>query len=429
MKLTPYQKFVMALLAFLQFTVILDFMILSPLGAVLLPQLHVATSQFGLLVSVYAFSASASGLLTAGFADKFDRKKLLLFFYVGFIVGTGLCGVATSYHFLLATRIITGLFGGVIGSIGMAIAADLFPLEMRGRVMGVMQTAFAASQILGLPLGLYLSNAWGWHAPFLMIAAIGAAVGLVIVFGLKPIDAHLKIRNDRNAFEHLFKTVSQPVYLRGFAATVLLATGGFMLMPFGSAFTVNNLGISLKSLPMIYLVTGISSIFAGPLLGRLSDAVGKFPVFAAGSILTMIIVTIYCHLGLTPLWGVMLVNVLLFLGISARMVSASALLSAVPEAKDRGAFMSVNSSLQQFAGAVAAGIAGLVVVQTSTGRLEHYDMLGFIVVGAILVTIGLMYSVQKIVAAKTARAQSAQPVTAAASSANTPPTVQSGVEA
>src|SRR3984885_13334221 len=189
MKLTPYQKFVVAVLAFLQFTIILDFMILSPLGATLLQELHVATSQFSLVVSVYAFSAGASGLLTAGFADKFDRKKLLLFFYCGFILGTALCGIAPNYPWLLAARIVTGLFGGVIGSISMAITADLFPLEMRGRVMGVVQTAFAASQVLGLPIGLLLSNRWGWHAPFLMIAGIGAAVGVVIAVGLKTIDA------------------------------------------------------------------------------------------------------------------------------------------------------------------------------------------------------------------------------------------------
>jgi predicted MFS family arabinose efflux permease len=400
MKLTAYQKFVIAVLAFLQFTVILDFLILSPLGAVLLPELHVATSQFGLLVSVYAFSASISGLLTAGFADKFDRKKLLLFFYTGFILGTALCGVAGSYHFLLAARIITGLFGGVIGSIGMAIAADLFPLEQRGRVMGVVQTSLAASQVLGLPLGLYLSNKWNWHAPFLMIAGIGAAVGLVIAFGLKPIDAHLELKHDRTAFQHLLKTVSRTSYLSGYAATLLLATGGYMLMPFGSAFTVNNLGISLAQLPTIYFVTGISSIIAGPLLGRLSDSLGKYPIFCFGSIMGIIMVTIYCHLGLTPLWGVILVNVLLFVGISARMVSASALMSAVPDAPDRGAYMSVNSSVQQFAGGIASGLAGLVVVQTSSGQLKHYDLLGYIVAAAMLVTIGLMYSIQKIAKAR-----------------------------
>ena len=412
MKLTSYQKFVIALLAFLQFTVILDFLVLSPLGAVLLPELHVATSQFGLLVSIYAISAGTSGLLTAGFADKFDRKKLLLFFYVGFILGTGLCGVASTYHFLLAARIITGLFGGVIGSISMAIATDLFPLELRGRVMGVVQTAFAASQVMGLPVALYLSNLWGWHAPFLMIAGIGAVVGVVIVFGLKPVDAHLELKNDRNAFQHLFQTVTQPTYIRGFAATILLATGGFMLMPFGAAYTVNNVGVSLHDLPLLYLVTGISSIVAGPLLGRISDSVGKFPVFCFGTGLGIIMVTIYCHLGTTPLWGVMLVNIFLFLGISARMVSTSALISAVPEPKDRGAFMSVNSSLQQFAGGLSSGIAGLVAVQTSTGRLERYDLLGYIVAGAMLVTIVMMYSVQKIVAEKTAhtRKQIPQPL-------------------
>jgi len=401
MKFTRYQVFVVGLLAFLQFTIILDFMILSPLGAVLLPELHVATSQFGLLVSVYAFSAAISGLLTAGFADKFDRKKLLLFFYAGFILGTALCGVATSYHYLLAARIVTGLFGGVIGSISMAIMADLFALEMRGRVMGVVQTAFAASQVLGLPIGLYLSNRWGWHAPFLMIAGIGAAVGIVIIFGLKPIDAHLKVKNDRNAFQHLFKTISRPIYLRGFAATILLATGGFMLMPFGSAFTVNNLGIPLEKLPVIYLVTGICSIIAGPLVGRLSDKTGKYPIFFWGTVLAGVMVTIYCHLGITPLWAVILVNVLLFIGISSRMIAVSALISGVPDLKDRGAYMSINSSLQQFSGGIAAGLAGLIVVQTASGKLDHYGLLGGVVVVAMLITLKLMYSVHKIVMAKT----------------------------
>ena len=418
MKFTSYQKFVVALLAFLQFTVILDFLILSPLGAVLLPELHVAPSQFGLLVSVYAFSASLSGLLTAGFADRFDRKKLLLFFYTGFIVGTGLCGLAHSYHFLLAARIITGLFGGVIGSITMAIAADLFSLEQRGRVMGVVQTAFAASQVMGLPVGLYLSNKWNWHAPFLMIVGIGTAVGAVIFIALKPIDAHLKLKNDRNAFQHLLKTVSRPMYLRGFAATILLATGGFMLMPFSSAFTVNNLGITLAQLPTIYFITGISAMIAGPLLGRLSDSVGKYPIFCFGSTLGIIMVTIYCHLGLTPLWGVILVNVLLFLGISARMVSASALISAVPDAPDRGAYMSINSSVQQFAGGMASGVAGLVVAQTTSGRLVHYDLLGYIVGAAMLVTIGLMYSIQKIAKSRLAKPASSPAASVMQSSPN-----------
>ena len=92
-----YQKFVIAILAFLQFSIILDFMIISPLGAMVMPALHISPQQFGLAVSSYAFSAGASGLLAAGFADRFDRKRLLLFFYAGFILGTLLCALATTY--------------------------------------------------------------------------------------------------------------------------------------------------------------------------------------------------------------------------------------------------------------------------------------------------------------------------------------------
>src|SRR5580704_8473922 len=216
-KFTRYQIAVVAILAFLQFTVVLDFMILSPLGALLMQELHVGPARFGLVVSAYAFSAGVSGLLTAGFADRFDRKKLLLFFYSGFVVGTALCGFAPTYALLLCARTVTGLFGGVIGSISMAIVADLFPYAARGRVMGFVMTAFSASQILGIPLGLYLSNAWGWHAPFLMIAAVSCAVGAVIFAVLRPVDAHLKIRPDRNPIHHLVATVRKPRHVWGFA--------------------------------------------------------------------------------------------------------------------------------------------------------------------------------------------------------------------
>lgn len=402
MKFTPYQKFVVAVLAFLQFTVVLDFMILSPLGAILLKELHISTKQFGAVVSAYAFSASAAGILAAGFADKFDRKRLLLFFYSGFVLGTFLCGIAPTYHFLFIARMVTGLFGGVIGSISFAIIADLFPFEARGRVMGFVMTAFSASQVLGIPLGLYLSNHWGWHSPFLMIVAVSAAVGVLIALRLKPINEHLKVRSDRNALRHLLKTLAEPRYFWAFAATMLLAVGGFMLMPFGSTFCVENLGIPLDKLPAVYVATGVASFIAGPVLGRLSDAIGKYPMFCIGSSLGMALVIYYCSLGVTPLGIVIALNIVLFIAITARMVSAQALSSAVPDPSDRGAFMSINSSLQQLAGGVASWTAGLIVVQTAAGPLEHYGELGYVVAGAMLITIILMFRVNGMVKAKLA---------------------------
>jgi predicted MFS family arabinose efflux permease len=397
MKFTKYQVFVVAVLSFLQFTVVLDFMILSPLGALLLRDLHISTAEFGGVVSAYAFSAGASGLLAAGFADKFDRKRLLLFFYSGFVLGTLLCGIANSYPFLFAARMVTGLFGGVIGSISFAIIADLFPFEARGRVMGFVMTSFAASQVMGIPLGLYLSNHWGWHAPFLMIVAVSAVVGVIIALRLRPIDAHLKIPTEHNAFGHLWKTVTTARYQWTFAATMLMATGGFMLMPFGSTFSVHNLGISLERLPIVYIVTGLVSIFGGPLLGRVSDVVGKYRTFCFGTTLAGVLVLYYCGLGITPLWIVVVLNAVLFLGLTARMISSSALSSAIPAPSDRGAFMSINSSLQQLSGGVASSAAGLIVVQTPEGPLARYEILGYVVTTTMVMTMILLYKVHVMV--------------------------------
>jgi predicted MFS family arabinose efflux permease len=397
---TGYEKFIIALLAFLQFTVVLDFMVLSPLGYILLDKLSISTSQFGLVVSAYAFSAGAAGLITAGFADKFDRKKLLLFFYTGFLVGTFLCGIAPTYHFLLGARIFTGLFGGVIGSIGFAIITDLFPIQVRGRVMGFVQMAFASSQVLGIPIGLYLAKEYSWHAPFLMIVGLSLIVGLLIVFYMKPINAHLKLQTKTNAFQHLGKVLARPEYLQGFAATTLLATGGFMLMPFGTAYGVNNLGIQEAQLPTLYMVTGVCMLAFSPLIGKLSDKLGKYKVFLWGSGIACIMTLIYCNLSVTPLWIIIILNILLFVGITARMISASALMSAVPEQPDRGAFMGVNSSVQQISGGIASLIAGFIVSETSTGYIEHYPMLGNVVVFAIIVTAFLMYRIHTYVTNK-----------------------------
>jgi predicted MFS family arabinose efflux permease len=385
-----YQKFVVAVLAFLQFTIVLDFMLLAPLGALVIPALKITPSQFGWLVSVYAFSAGLSGLLTAGFADRFDRKKLLLFFYSGFLAGTLLCGLASSYHLLLIARMITGLFAGVVGSVSFAIVTDLFPMGMRGRVMGVIQTAFAASSVLGMPLALLISTRWGWNASFFLVVAVSALVGGLIWAYLRPVDEHLKHHPDRSPLHHLIQTVSNRLYLQGFATTGLLSVGGFMLMPFMSVFMVHNLGLPIEKLPLVYMVTGAFSILAGPLIGRASDAYGTLRVFGFGCAVTIVMVVIYTHLHSIPLWVLIGVIVLLQVGIFSRMISSSALMSALPRPADRGSYMSISSSLQQMSGGIAAVVAGLIVVQTPAGALSHFDTLGYVLVCTTLVSFAMM---------------------------------------
>jgi predicted MFS family arabinose efflux permease len=387
---TSYQKFVVALLSFLQFTVILDFMILSPMAAILMPALTISPSQFGIVFSAYAFSAAVAGVIAASFADRFDRKNLLLFFYSGFIFGTILCGIATSYSFLLGARIVSGSFGGVIASITMAIVADLFPFEKRGRVIGLLQTSFPASQILGIPFALWLSNHSGWHMPFQLIAGFSLIALVPMVSKLKPINTHIITASNRHLYSSL-RMFSNRSYLSAFLMMALLNVGGFMFMPFLSAFNIRNLGINQNSLPIIYLASGISSIVAGILAGRASDLVGKFPVFLIGTIFSTFTVAIYTYLSITSLISAIIINSLLFVGISSKKVSGEALITSVPEWMDRGWFMSVGSAVQQISGGIGAIIAGSIVTERSNGSLENFSIVGFLVIAANLITLAMMY--------------------------------------
>lgn len=391
MKFSGYQKTVVGMLAFLQFAVILDFMIMAPLGAAIMPALAMSPSQFGLVVSAYAFSAGVVGLLTAGFADRYDRKKLLLVFYAGFVIGTLWCGLAQSFETLLVARIVTGLFGGVIGSVVLAIATDLFAPQQRGRVMGLIQTAFAASQVLGIPAGLFLTNHWDWHMPFLAMAALGLAGGVAIALLMQPVAEHLKLPQERNPWLHLLQTVTERRYLLAFVATTLVSTGGFMLMPFSSAYVVNNLGIALDHLPVIYLVTGTCTIFFGPLIGKAADAFGQLRVFMFGTVVSIIMVLVFTHLGPVSLPVIVVVNTVMFVGIFSRMIPFRALVSSVPTPTQRGSFNAISSSVQQLSGGIASVVAGHIVMTQADGRLLHFDVVGYVVIGASLAAAGVLW--------------------------------------
>jgi predicted MFS family arabinose efflux permease len=268
--------------------------------------------------------------------------------------------------------------------------------------------------VLGVPIGLYLANFWGWEAPFWLVAAISIIIALLIALRLQPIVQHLKIQNDRSAFKHLWHTLTRPDYRIGYTATALLSIGGFMMMPFGSAFAINNLGLSNEELPMLFMVSGVSLLVIMPLIGKLSDKIDKFKIFTVASIWMVLMCVIYTNLGLTPLIIVMLLNILMMTGIMSRMVPSSALTSAVPEMADRGAFMSINSSLQQIAGGVAAAVAGMIVTQKGKGMpLEHYDIVGYTIVGISLISILMMMRVDKLIKSRAVPNNNAVPEEAA----------------
>ncbi len=394
---TRYQIAVVSLLALTQFSVVLDFMVMSPLGDILMKSMKMTPSQFGVVVSSYALSAGFSGFLTASFADKFDRKKLLLFFYTGFIIGTMLCGLSNSYEFLVFSRIITGIFGGVISSISLAIVADIFDFNQRGRVMGFIQMGFGISQILGIPISLFLANQWNWQAPFYLIVALSIVIFGAVYLILKPVTAHLSLQR-ANPLKHMWNTIKNKQYRIGFIATAFMSLGGYLMMPWGSAFAVNNVGIAQDELPLMFMIVGLITFAVMPLIGFISDRINKFTIFAGASILMAFSILIYSHLQQTSFFILVVVNGLMMMGIMARMIPSQALTASLPEMQDRGAFMSINSSLQQMAGGIAAMVGGTIVLQKSeTSPLERFDLLGYLVIVIILINIFLTYRVYKFI--------------------------------
>ncbi|PBQ33911.1 MFS transporter [Sphingobacteriaceae bacterium] len=398
LKFTRYEVSIILLLALTQFTVVLDFMVMAPLGDMLTKSMGLTTGQFGFVVSGYAFSAGVSGLLTAGFADKFDRKRLLLFFYIGFIIGTLFCALATNYETLITARIFTGLFGGVIGSISMTIITDIFSLDKRGTVVGFVQMGFGASQILGIPISLFLANTWGWKTPFLMIVCLATLIWLVILIRIQPITKHLEIKSNRNALTHLWLTIKQRRYRIGFLATSLLSVGSFMILPWGSTFAINNLHVSQDRLPILFMVGGVSALFIMPLVGKLSDKIDKLKLFGVASLWMIVTVLIYTNLTPVPFYMAMVCYVLMMIGIMSRMVPSMALVTSLPQIQDRGAFMSINSSLHQIAGGVAATMGGSIVYQQDRfSPLEHYNTLGIVAALLSLVGVFFIYRVNQII--------------------------------
>jgi predicted MFS family arabinose efflux permease len=340
---TGYQILLTVIIALIQFSVVVDFMVLSPLGTFVMQDLTLQPNEFSLVVSGYAFSAFVSAIATAGFADRFDRKRMLVFFFSGFILGTLFCALSNSYTSLLLARIVTGLFGGVISSISYAIITDLFAINQRGRVMGFVQMAFGISQIVGIPLGLYLTQIADWHLPFFVIVGFAIALLTGILFFMRPVNDHLKDQSHKTkALEHFIHIFKTKRYLSGFFATALLTTGGYMLMPFGSDFAVQNLKLSAEQLPIMYMATGLFTFVTGPLAGVLSDKIGRYSLFVSGTVISIIIVLIYTRLEESTLWTIIGLNVILFIGITFRIVPAQAMMSQIPEPADRGAFMIIN---------------------------------------------------------------------------------------
>ncbi len=384
------ERIILILLASLNFTHILDFMIMMPLGNYLIENFGISTLQFSILVGAYSIAAFFSGLAIALFTDKFDRKKTLLLAYVGFVLGTIACGLAGSYGFLLAARIVAGLFGGVIGAQVLAIVADMFVYERRGRAMGIVMGGFAGASIIGVPLALKLTNIFqkDWHTPFWMIGGLGILFIPLITRIIPGMTSHIKKADGKESSFHALITVCKvPAQRSALIFSGLLMMGHFLIIPFINPYLEFNKGFSTDQTPWIYLTGGIASMFAAIYLGKMADKKGKLAVFSVSVFLSLFMVILITRMPNVPFGIVLLFFATWFVVATGRIVTAQAMISEVVTPSQRGSFMSVNGSIQQLGSGVAALCAGAIVYTDKAGKIHHYDWVGYFSILVLLVSL------------------------------------------
>ncbi|MEW6302861.1 MAG: MFS transporter [Verrucomicrobiota bacterium] len=387
------ERSLLLLLAGVQFTHIMDFMIMMPLGPQLMRELHLGPGQFSALVATYTISSGIVGLLAAPFIDRFDRRTLLLWLYAGFTVATLGCALAHDTPTLLAARALSGAFGGVSAALVMAIISDVVPAERRATSIGIVMTAFSAAAALGVPFGLYLAQRFKWEAPFFMLAGIAAVMWLLAFKVLPPVRGHLAENGGGRltAFVELLRDANAGRALLFMAAMVF---GHFTIIPLLSPHLVLNVGLPENYLPVVYFIGGGLTVFTAPRVGRLADSLGHFRVYGALVAVASVVILAITHAGRLPIWTVLALSGLFFIFGSGRFVPGQAIMSLAVPASRRGAFMSLTNCARDLASGFSSSVGGWIVVKGPAGQLLNMHWLGWLAVTVGLISLWLGHGVR-----------------------------------
>ncbi len=380
------ERGLLLLLAAVQFTHIVDFMILMPLGPQLMRDLHIGPSHFSALVAAYTISSGVVGLLIAPFVDRFDRRKFLLFAYAGFMTGTLACALSHNATTLLAARAFCGAFGGLSISMVMSIIGDVVPAERRAAGMGIVMTAFSAAAALGIPFGLKLAQLFRWEAPFFLLAAIASVVWVIAYFRLPPVRGHLKDGHAPRAFAELLRDANAG---RALLFMCVMVVGHFAIIPLLSPYLVANVGLPERDLFLVYFTGGVLTVFTAPRIGRLADKLGRFRVFSVLVAVACIVTLTITNSGPLPVWAVLVLAGFFFVFASGRFVPGQAIMTLAVPASRRGAFMSLSGSARDLAMGFTSSLGGWIVTKDSSGQLTNYHWLGWIAVAAGLLSVWL----------------------------------------
>jgi predicted MFS family arabinose efflux permease len=383
------ERVVLLTLAAVQFTSIVDFMVVIPLGPQLRESLGIETRQFGLAVSSYTFAAAIAGVVASPLVDRIGRRQAFLTIYTGFLVGTLLCGLAPTYWTLVAARVVTGAFGGILGGMALAIIGDVFPEERRGRATGTLMSAFSLASAVGVPFGLYLGMRFDWHVPFLLLAALGCPVLVMAAKVLPPLRDHLGRSSHVHPLRALAETFTQANHLNAFALVAAMMFGGFAVISSLSFYLVGNVGLPKLKLPWVYVVGGCLTLVAAPLIGWMADRYGKLRVYRIVAPLSAVLMLVVTNLPAVSWVVAVAAAAALMVTNAGRMVAAMAMVisSVVPE--KRGGFMTANSSVQHLSTGLGALTGGGIVTLSADGRLHHFELVGLLAVAATLLSLWL----------------------------------------
>jgi len=377
-ELRARERLALIALTGVQMSQILDFMVVMPLGPQFMRLFGITPAEFALLVSAYMLAASAAGVLTALFIDRFDRRQALIVLYACFMLTTIVVATAQSYAWLLAARATAGAFGGVLGACVYAIVGDVIPEHRRGAALGTVMSASSIASIAGVPLSLMLAAQWTWRAPFLFLTVLCAAILAVAVAAVPRVHAHVESARSRHPFAQVKAVFAGANHLRALLFAGTLTFSGFVVIPFISPYMVANVGVKESELAILYFCGGLVTLVVVRWIGRMTDLHGKRRVFAAGAVMSMAAILILTHLPPAPLWVGILVSAFFMPTLTGRFVPAMAIVTAAVTPRLRGSFMSFNSAVQQLAAGLASLLAGLLVGRTEAGALTGYGRAGWI---------------------------------------------------
>ncbi len=366
------ERWILWVLAGIQFSHIVDFMIMMPLGPQITRQFGIGDAAFGFLVSAYTWAAAISGLVASAYVDRFDRKRLLLGLFVAFAIATLGCAVAWSYASLVAARIATGLFGGVLSALVQTMVAELIPFERRGRAMSIILSAFSLATVVGVPASLFIAAWSSWHMPFVAIAVFGLLLSGLAWRVLPRMRGHLQTQG-RPAIRTMLASVLSDVNHRwAFLFSALMMFTGFAVIPYITIYLQTNVGLDKQEVPLIYLFGGAATLFTARWIGKLSDRHGKVPMFTALAALVVLPLQVLAHLGAVALPWVIGLNTVMFVVLSGRMIPGMALVGASANPAVRGSFMAINSAVQSLSMGAAAFVGGLIISRDAQGMVQNY---------------------------------------------------------